>query len=270
MTGTTRFADATRPGHGHGVTGDHRWRQDVDNAPPARDPLYGRSRLQGKPRELVAEDIVYSIKRALDPNLKRGGSPTATEVVVGRSRGRRCCEQAGAKFDYDRPIAGLRAFDRYTVQMRLTRPISRSLRASSPSRGGARSRRGGGWRIRTRAVGTGPYRLREWLQGSSIVLDANPNYDHRVPRERRPEQCGARAQHAGSHAPANRRHRTQRHRGRDHAPPAIRSWPSRLHRGHRGDGERKPSTARSSRSTSREALTARSFPNRSRFRCRST
>jgi ABC-type transport system substrate-binding protein len=30
--------------------------------------------------------------------------------------------------------------------------------------------------IRTRAVGTGPYRLREWKRGSKIVLEANPDY----------------------------------------------------------------------------------------------
>ena len=42
------------------------------------DPAFG-----GKPRELVAEDIVFSMKRALDPTLKRGGNAAVTEVVVG-------------------------------------------------------------------------------------------------------------------------------------------------------------------------------------------
>ena len=30
--------------------------------------------------------------------------------------------------------------------------------------------------IQARAVGTGPYRLKEWLRGSRIVLEANPYY----------------------------------------------------------------------------------------------
>ncbi len=30
--------------------------------------------------------------------------------------------------------------------------------------------------IRTRAVGTGPYRVKEWRQGSRLVLEANPDY----------------------------------------------------------------------------------------------
>ena len=30
--------------------------------------------------------------------------------------------------------------------------------------------------IRTRPVGTGPYRLREWKRGSRLGFDANPDY----------------------------------------------------------------------------------------------
>ena len=37
----------------------------------------------GKRRELVAEDYVYSLKRVLDPGLQRGGSPVATDLIVG-------------------------------------------------------------------------------------------------------------------------------------------------------------------------------------------
>ena len=132
---------------------------------------------KGKPRELVADDIVYSIKRALDPNLKRGGSPTATEVIVGARAVVDAASKPGAKFDYDRPIAGLRAFDRYTVQIRLSRPnfpiIESLVTVGAVAREVVEA---AGGDIRTRAVGTGPYRLREWRQGSRIVLDANPNY----------------------------------------------------------------------------------------------
>jgi oligopeptide transport system substrate-binding protein len=49
---------------------------------------------KGKPRELVAEDYVYSYKRWLDPNGRRGGEPVITDLVIGaRGRGRRSSER---------------------------------------------------------------------------------------------------------------------------------------------------------------------------------
>jgi ABC-type transport system substrate-binding protein len=39
-----------------------------------------------------------------------------------RARGRRCRAQGRRRFDYDKPIAGLRALDRYTVQLKLVEP----------------------------------------------------------------------------------------------------------------------------------------------------
>jgi len=74
---------------------------------------------KGKPRELVAADYVYSYKRWLDPNLRRGGAPVITDLIVG-ARPVVDAARADSKFDYDRPIEGLRALDRYTVQIRLS------------------------------------------------------------------------------------------------------------------------------------------------------
>ena len=42
------------------------------------DPAFG-----GKPRELTAEDYVYSYKRWMDPNGRRGGSPIITDLLIG-------------------------------------------------------------------------------------------------------------------------------------------------------------------------------------------
>ena len=45
--------------------------------------------------------------------------------------------------------------------------------------------------IRTRPVGTGPFRLREWKRGSRIVLDANPHYRKvRFPESNKPTYTG--------------------------------------------------------------------------------
>jgi oligopeptide transport system substrate-binding protein len=137
------------------------------------DPAFG-----GKPRELIAEDYVYSFKRILDPNLRPGGSLLLTETLVGARAAVDAAHKPGAKFDYDVPIAGLRVLDRYTLQFRLNEPnypviqqfLTTVLAVAREVVEAA------GRDIGTRPVGTGPYRLKEWKRGSRIVLEANANY----------------------------------------------------------------------------------------------
>jgi ABC-type transport system substrate-binding protein len=131
---------------------------------------------KGKPRELVASDYVYSITRWLDPNLRRGGAPQSADLIVG-ARAVVDAARAAGKLDYDRPIEGLRALDRYTLQLKLTRanyPIAQAiLNYFGCAREVVDAANGD---IRARPVGTGPYRLREWKRGSRLVLEANPKY----------------------------------------------------------------------------------------------
>ncbi len=131
----------------------------------------------GKPRELVAEDYVYSMKRRLDPALSRGGDTVMTDLIIGARAVVDAAKRPGAKFDYDRPIEGLRAVGRYALQIRLGAIDYPSLQIFITVTAVAREVvDAAGGDIRTRAVGTGPYRLREWRRGSKIVLEANPGY----------------------------------------------------------------------------------------------
>jgi ABC-type transport system substrate-binding protein len=136
------------------------------------DPAFG-----GKPRELTAEDYVYSFKRWMDPNGRRGGSPIVADLLIGARRVVDAARTSG-KFDFDAPIEGLRALDRYTLQLRLTEvnyPNIRDTLTFVPA--AAREVvEAAGRDIRTRAVGTGAYKLKEWKRGSRIVLEANPGY----------------------------------------------------------------------------------------------
>jgi ABC-type transport system substrate-binding protein len=132
---------------------------------------------KGKPRELVAEDYVYSIKRTLDPNLRGGGDPQLSDLVVGMRSPVEAARKPGAKLNYDTPVEGLRALDRYTLQIKFNEPnyplgvdllmVKAVAREVVEAAGGD---------IQSRAVGTGPYRLREWQRGSRLVLEANPDY----------------------------------------------------------------------------------------------
>jgi ABC-type transport system substrate-binding protein len=146
---------------------------------------------KGKPRELVAEDYVYSYKRWLDPNGRRGGEPVITDLVIG-ARAVVDAARAGGKFDYDRPIEGLRALDRYTLELRLTEVDYAHIQDMIGFVGAAAREvvEAAGNDIRTRAIGTGPFRLREWKRGSRIILEANPGYRQvRFPASDDPERA---------------------------------------------------------------------------------
>ena len=140
----------------------------------ADDPAF-----RGKPRELVAEDYVYSIKRTLDPNLRSGGDPALTDLIVGARKIVDAARKPGGRFDYDAPMDGLRATDRDTLVLRLAHPDYTMLErlAGLPMMAVAREVvEAAGGDIMRRPVGTGPYRLREWRPASKLVLEANPGY----------------------------------------------------------------------------------------------
>ena len=134
---------------------------------------------KSRPRELVAADYVYSLKRWLDPTQKAGGDAVLTDLIVGARGVVDAARKPGARFDYDAPIEGLRALDRYTLEIRLTAvdytllPRLASWRALAVAREVIEAR---GLDTSAAPVGTGPYRLKEWKRGSRIVLEANPDY----------------------------------------------------------------------------------------------
>lgn len=131
----------------------------------------------GKSRELTADDVVFSLKRFLDPSLRRGGSRLVTDLIVGARAIVDAAKATGGKFDYEREMPGLRALDRHTLQLQLTEANYTNIELFLTGRIGSRVViEAAGRDLRTRAVGTGAYRLKEWKVGSRIVLEANPEY----------------------------------------------------------------------------------------------
>ncbi len=140
----------------------------------ADDPVF-----RGKPRELTARDYVYSITRSLDPNLRPGGDAALTDLIVGARPVVDAARKPGAKLDYDAPIEGLRALDRYTLRITLANADYTLLErlAGLPAMAVAREAvEAAGDDVMSRPVGTGPYRLKEWKKASRVVLEANPGY----------------------------------------------------------------------------------------------
>jgi ABC-type transport system substrate-binding protein len=133
---------------------------------------------KGKPRELVADDYVYVIKRYLDPNLRGGGDPQISDIVVGMRDLVDAARKPGGKMSYDGLVEGVRTLDRYTLQLKLTEPnypliMTMLVGAYAHSREVVEAANGD---IQARPVGTGPYVLKEWQRGSRVVLEANPKY----------------------------------------------------------------------------------------------
>jgi ABC-type transport system substrate-binding protein len=136
---------------------------------------------QGKRRELVAEDYVYAIKRTFDPATKSPGVSTWQEAgIIGLEELRERATADNTPFDYDTPVEGLRALDRYTLQFKLKAPRPRLVfQLADSSTVGAVAREvieAHPGDTMAHPVGTGPFRLAEWRRSSRIVLERNPNY----------------------------------------------------------------------------------------------
>ena len=147
------------------------------------DPVF-----KGKPRELVAEDYVYSWKRLIDPRMRSFWSFYLDGKLLGADE-LVAAAKASGRFDYDAKLEGLQALDRYTLQIKLKQPDYMILefmttRVMAPVAREVVEAYGSpenGWTM-DHPVGTGPFKLKEWKRGSRLILVRNPDYrDDRFP-----------------------------------------------------------------------------------------
>ncbi len=133
---------------------------------------------KGKRRELTAQDYIYSIQRISDP---KNVSPTFSFIdgkIVGLNQLVDSAKKTG-KFNYDAPIAGVKALDKYTLQFTLTRSDYNFPYILAYVTFGATAREVVefyGDRLGQHPVGTGPYQLSRYMPRSKIELVANPDY----------------------------------------------------------------------------------------------
>ena len=154
----------------------------------ADDPAF-----KGKKRELTAHDYVYRVEAPARPARALAVPVVPRRQARRRRRGAREGE-AGRQARLRRRDRGLRALDRYTLQLKLVEPDYVLLGYMTHAAMAAVAREvieaygdASGW-VMANPVGTGPFRLKEWRRGQKIVLEANPDFreEHFPTRRRAP------------------------------------------------------------------------------------
>jgi ABC-type transport system substrate-binding protein len=152
----------------------------------ADDPCFRAT--QGKGRELVAQDLVDSLKRLAIPSIDSQGWWILDGKVVGVNAFHDALTKAGdyksPEFTkaFSQPVEGITATDPYTVQIKLLKPypqlvyiLTMGFSAITPHEAVEAYADAKG-NLFDHPVGTGPFTLKSWERNHEIVLDRNPNY----------------------------------------------------------------------------------------------
>jgi ABC-type transport system substrate-binding protein len=135
---------------------------------------------KGKKRELTAADYVYTWKRLIDPKVRAPNIEVVTDRFVGDTEFIKAA--ASGVNIYDLEFQGIRAIDRYTIQLKLKFPDYDLLDDLTSNTMAAVAREvvekygDEAHRVMANPIGTGPFVLKEWRRAQKITLEANPNF----------------------------------------------------------------------------------------------
>lgn len=137
---------------------------------------------EGKGREVTTQDFVYAIKRIADPRLTSPNWWMFDGAVQGLNEWRTAIEKAtGADRDkaFEQPVKGLQAPSPYKLVFRLVKPYPQLLHILAMPTTSAIAKEvvdKYGPEIINHPVGTGPFRLKNWIRGAKIAVERNPTY----------------------------------------------------------------------------------------------
>ena len=132
----------------------------------------------GKGRELVANDFIYSIKRIADVKNNSSGYWAFNGRILGLDYFRNKSE-ISEHTDYSHEVEGLKILDKYTLQITLTSPYPQLLYILTMHYAFAvpfEAVNYYGKSFVNNPVGTGPYILESWRRNSRIEFVKNPKW----------------------------------------------------------------------------------------------
>ena len=131
----------------------------------------------GRGRELVAKDFIYSWKRLSDPKTVSPGAWVFKNNIKGLKKWSDGI--AGGNGTFGSPVDGFEALDKYTIRIRLTTPLPHltslltlPFTMAVPQEAVEKY----GNEFGSHAVGTGAFKLSNWIRGSSLTMVRNEKY----------------------------------------------------------------------------------------------
>jgi oligopeptide transport system substrate-binding protein len=158
----------------------------------------------GKAREVVAEDFVYSFMRVADPKLQSPLFSLVTGKIEGLDEWRKKYTDSDSA-NYSDSIKGIQAIDKYTLRIVLTRPWPQFLHTLTmphtfviPKEAVDHYDR----EFSNRPVGTGPFIIKEFNpQENKIVAYKNPTFREKLYPSEASEECKHLLSYAGKKLP---------------------------------------------------------------------
>lgn len=120
-------------------------------------------------QELTADDVKFTFERLYDPTLASPASMFGTFIVGVQDK------LEGKASD----VPGIQVIDKYTIQFTLTQPYGAFLaELVTPALGILCKEEVEKWGADygVHPSGTGPFKLKDWIRGEKIVLEANKDY----------------------------------------------------------------------------------------------
>lgn len=131
----------------------------------------------GKGRDVVASDFIYSWKRVADPRLKGEGFWIFDGKIKGINEWQAKLQKGEGKFED--PIEGFSAPDDKTIVIKLTKPyyaLNYILAMTYTSVVPKEAVEKYGEEFMNKPVGTGPYKFVSWVRGNKVTLERNPTW----------------------------------------------------------------------------------------------